>query len=115
MKQTFFQQVGENIQNVLLRQGKTQQFLADKLGISKQVMNKIIGGAKAINVAEISRIAQILNVTVEDLLTVNSAQEQYHSFSFMGKVENEQTREKIEFLKNVIDELLFLEEYDDAK
>ncbi len=115
MKQTFFQQVGENIQGVLLRQGKTQQYLADKLGISKQVMNKIISGAKAINVVEISRIAQILNVAVEDLLAVTLAQEPSHSFSFMGKVENEQTREKIEFLKNVIDEILFLEEYADAK
>ena len=34
----------------------------------------------------------------------------YH-FSYMGQIKNEKTRQKVEFLKNVIDEILFLEEY----
>lgn len=29
----------------------------------------------------------------------------------MGQIKNEKTRQKVEFLKNVIDEILFLEEY----
>lgn len=116
MNQTYFQQVGNNIQNILTEQGKTQQFLADELEISKQVMSKIINGAKAINIAEISKIANILNVSTDDLLGVAPAKEEAaHTFSFMGKVKNEKTREKIEFLKNVIEELLMLEEYADAE
>lgn len=115
MNQAYFQQVGNNIQKFLTMQGKTQQSLADKLGISKQVMSKIINGAKAINIAEISKIAEILNVSTDDLLSVSKMQEAPHSFTFMGKVENERTREKIEFLKNVIDEILMLEEYTDAE
>ena len=46
-----FAQVGANIQEQLDRKGFTQQSLADELGISKQVMNKIIKGNKAINVS----------------------------------------------------------------
>lgn len=116
MDNTIFKQVGNNIQTILAVQGKTQQFLAEQLGISKQVMSKIISGAKAINVAEISKIANVLNVPVDGLLAVNNTlQEPVHNFSFMGRVKNEDTKRKIEILQTVIDEILILEEYADAK
>lgn len=111
MADKFFEQVGNNIQKVLITQGKTQQFLADKLGVSKQVMSKIISGSKAINVAEITKIAKALNIPVDQLLNMTNQQEPVHNFSFMGKVKNEETKKKIEFLKSVIDEILMLEEY----
>lgn len=115
MNNAIFKQVGNNIQNVLSAQGKTQQFLADKLGISKQVMNKIISGSKAINVAEISKIANVLNVPIDKLLVLEPVQEPVHHFSFMGQVKNEATKQKIETLQIVIDEILMLEEYADAR
>ena len=115
MNNTIFEQVGSNIQKVLAEQGKTQQFLAEQLGVSKQVMSKIVSGAKAINVAEISKIACALNVSTDYLLSVQTSQEPIHNFSFMGKVKNEETKKKIEFLKTVIDEILMLEEYADAE
>lgn len=115
MDNSIFKQVGNNIQNILTAQGKTQKFLAEKLGVSKQVMNKIVSGAKAINVAEISKIASVLNVSADSLLTVHAVQEPVHNFSFMGQVKNEETKKKIEFLQTVIDEILMLEEYADAK
>jgi transcriptional regulator with XRE-family HTH domain len=70
MTNNIFQQVGNNIQDVLREKGKTQQYLADTLNISKQVMSKIVMGAKAINVSEVSKIAFILGVSVERLLDV---------------------------------------------
>ena len=114
MDYTIFRQVGNNIQNVLTAQGRTQQSLADSLGISKQVMNKIISGSKAINVAEISRIANALDVSADRLLATNIECEQTHVFAFMGQVKNAQTKEKLEFLQIVIDEILVLEEYANA-
>lgn len=115
MDSAIFKQVGNNIQHILTIQGKTQQFLADQLGISKQVMSKIIAGSKAINVAEISKIANILNVSTDSLLTVETVQEPVHHFSFMGQVKNEATKQKIEILQIIIDEILMLEEYADAR
>lgn len=115
MDNTFFKQVGNSIQTILSLQGKTQQFLAEELGISKQVMSKIISGAKAINVEEISKIAAVLNVSIDKLLVVEAVQEPVHNFSFMGQVKNEETKKKIEILQTVIDEILMLEEYADAK
>ena len=85
MANNLFRQVGCNIQDVLQKRGKTQQYLADNLNISKQVMSKIIMGAKAINVSEISKIASILDVSVERLLDVKEEEAKVHNFSFIDR------------------------------
>lgn len=74
-------------------------------------MSKIISGAKAINVSEISQIAAILEVPVERLLSVKKEEPMAHNFAFMGRVENEKTKEKIGILKTIIEEIIMLEEY----
>jgi len=112
MERTFYEHVGKNISNMLYNKSMTQQSLADILGISRQVMGKIINGQKAINVNEISLISKALNVSVESLLDVSTqSYEMYPLFSFMGELKSEKTKEKVSLLKNVIDEILFLEEY----
>ncbi len=111
MTNDIFKQVGSNIQQVLCDKGRTQQYLADSLNISKQVMSKIIMGSKAINVSEISQIASVLEVSVEKLLNIKEKEPEIHKFSFMGRVENKKTKEKIELLKTVIDEIIMLEEH----
>lgn len=112
MYSNMFKQVGMNIQDILTERGLTQQFLADELGVSKQVMSKILAGNKAINVYEIRRIGEILSVSSEVLLNTEEEQEEIHHFDFMGKVRNDETKEKIRFLQGVIDEIVMLEEYD---
>ena len=67
-----YKQVGVNIKKELDSRGMTQQKLANALGISKQVMNKIINGLKAINVNELSKIASILGITTDQLLTAET-------------------------------------------
>lgn len=107
----FFVQVGKRISNILSEKNMTQQSLATALDISRQVLNKIIKGQKAINVEEIKRIAIALDVSVESLLTFPVDQKVEPTFSFMGSIHNAKTREKILLLKEVIDEILFLEDY----
>lgn len=114
MNNNIFQQVGNNIQDVLSEKDKTQQYLADSLNISKQVMSKIVMGAKAINVSEISQIASVLGVSVDRLLSVKKEESEVHKFSFMGRVENDKTKEGIKKLKTIIDEIIMLEEYANA-
>lgn len=104
-----FAQVGENIQHLLDERGMTQQNLAEALGISKQVVNKIIKGNKAINVKEIAEIAQILGVSADDLLTVRDTNTAPDSLSFMGTVQDEDTLQKINRIRKAIDEIHMLE------
>ena len=103
-----FAQVGENIQHLLDERGMTQQNLAEALGISKQVVNKIIKGNKAINVKEIAEIAQILGVSADDLLMVRDTNTAPDSLSFMGTVQ-EDTLQKINRIREAIDEIHMLE------
>lgn len=110
MDKVTFKEVGFNIQHLLKERNMTQQALADTLGISKQVMSKIISGAKAINVAEISRIASSLGTTVDRLLVSATKATEVQAFSFMGQISKDSTREKISVLNEVIKEILLLEE-----
>lgn len=105
-----FAQVGANIQEKLDTRGMTQQSLADCLGISKQVMNKIIKGSKAINVNELAKIADILSTSTDELLTVSGEPAAAESLSFMGAVHDEVTLEKINLIRSAIDEIHMLED-----
>lgn len=105
-----FAQVGANIQKKLDIKGMTQQGLADALGISKQVMNKIIKGSKAINVNELAKIAEILSTSTDALLIVETEPVVVDSLSFMGAVHDEATRERVNMIRSAIDEIHMLEE-----
>ena len=105
-----FAQVGANIQRQLDIKGFTQQNLADALGISKQVMNKIIKGSKAINVNELAKIASVVGTTTDELLMVQGEPASVDSLSFMGSVTDEETLEKVNLMRIAIDEIHMLEE-----
>lgn len=105
-----FAQVGANIQKKLDIKGMTQQGLADALGISKQVMNKIIKGNKAINVNELARIAEILSTSTDALLMAEAGPAGADSLSFMGSVHDETTLESVNLIRSAIDEIHMLEE-----
>ncbi len=110
MYATDFSQVGANILRHIENKGITQQNLADALGISKQVMNKIIKGSKATNVNELSKIASIIGTTTDELLTVERNNVSVDSLNFMGNVTCETTREKINMIRQAIDEIHMLED-----
>ncbi len=110
MYATEFSQVGANIQKQLAEKGITQQRLADMVGISKQVMNKIIKGSKAINVSELAMIANALGTSADKLLTISSKSVPEDSLSFMGNIKDEETLDKINLIRSAIDEIHMLEE-----
>lgn len=112
MYTTNFAQVGQNIQAALHAKHMTQQKLADELGISKQVMNKIIKGSKAINVGELGKIASVLEISTDNLLTCDDVSSDDLCFSFMGRIRNDSTREKVDILRTTIAEIQMLEELD---
>ncbi|MBO4262087.1 MAG: helix-turn-helix transcriptional regulator [Clostridia bacterium] len=105
-----FARVGANIQRELKNKSMTQQNLADALSVSKQVMSKIINGAKAINVSELAKIADVLGTTTDVLLTTDANISPAGSMAFMGCIKDEKTREKVEMIQSAIDEIQLLEE-----
>jgi len=106
---SFFEQVGRNILQLLDENGKTQVWLAEQLQVSKQVVQKIVKGKKAINAQEIARIAEIFHVPMERL-TSHVQKPDDAVIQFMGKIENDEVRKQFEFLNRVIDEIVSLED-----
>lgn len=62
-------EVGANIRIAINERGIKQRFVADKLGMSPQNFNDLLSGRRSIRVVELGRIAEVLNVTVDELLT----------------------------------------------
>lgn len=110
-KMDFFKNVGRNILEILEERGMTQVSLAGQIGVSRQVMQKIIKGNKAINVMELSKIAEVLGVAVDRLIQESSCKKEEDSIvMFMGTLSNQNVKTKFDFLITVIDEIVHLEE-----
>ena len=106
-----FENIGLNISEVLSERNMSQTDLAERMGISKQVMSKIINGQKAINALEIKSIADILDVDVNRLVEekANHINSQESLVMLMGEV-NDNTKKELTFLNTVINEIDYLED-----
>ena len=104
----YFEKVGLNIQTILKRQNMKKTDLANKLNISRQMVQKIINGQKAINVKEIVSIANSLSVPVADLLNESNIQiRTVVPVQFMGSPVELQD---FSFIENTIREFIKLED-----
>ena len=79
----------------------SQTELAEKIGVSKQVMGKIVKGQKSINALEIKKISEALKVTIERLLEEKADADEEPVLMFMGNVK-EESKKDIQFLSTVI-------------
>lgn len=112
-KMNYFENIGDNIQKILSSINMTQSELADRIGVSKQVMTKIVKGQKAINAYEIKSISSALGISLDDLVkerTYDDYSEVEPVLMFMGKIHNEETREKLKFLNSIIIDMVKMEE-----
>jgi len=101
--------VGKNILEVLCEKDMSQTELAEKIGVSKQVMGKIVKGQKSINALEIKKISEALKVTMERLLEEKADTVEEPVLMFMGNVK-EESKKDIQFLSTVIREIISMEE-----
>lgn len=106
-----FIEIGNKIADFLEREEITQTEMADRIGVSKQVMGKIIHGKKAINLIEIKKIADIMRVSVDSLMQNGSAANPPEPiFLMMGRAKNPNTNDDFRFLNHVMDEIIALDE-----
>lgn len=60
--------IGENIRRIRAERNMTQVALADKSGVSVQMINQIEWGTKGLSVATLVRIAKALDCTTDKIL-----------------------------------------------
>ena len=102
-------QVGSNVLFYLKEQNMTQVDLATGLGASKQVVNKIIKGKKAIKTEELVAISNFLDVSVEELINGKNSVEEtgLEAVHLYGKIENHDTAD---FILSLVSNLSTMEE-----
>jgi len=61
-------EMGERIKRIREKQGKTQQYVADVLGTGDSYISRIENGSKGLTVSYAVKLAEALDVTVEDLV-----------------------------------------------
>ncbi len=103
------EKIGKNILFYLKEKGMTQVELAEGLNASKQVINKIIRGKKALKIQELIAISEFLEITLEDLIDGEKGlvENELEAVHLYGKIENKSTAD---FIINLIDNLSTMEE-----
>ena len=102
-------QIGTNILFYLNEQNKTQVELAEGLGASKQVVNKIVKGKKALKIQELIAISDFLKISIEDIINGNKIvkEEELEAVHLSGTINKTETAE---FILSLIDNLSTMEE-----
>ena len=102
-------QIGTNILFYLKEQNKTQVDLANGLGASKQVVNKIIKGKKALKTEELVGISNFLGIEIQQLINSQNVvdETELEAVHLYGKIEN---RETADFILSLIRNLSSMEE-----
>ena len=105
-----FTAIGKNILERLEQMQLSQTDLADRIGVSKQVINKIVQGKKAINAVELSSIAVALNSSIDELIqTATDLKTEDPFLLMMGSVSKSNTKEDLSFLFHMMDEMIKIE------
>lgn len=109
---TIFEEIGERITHFIENNHMSQQEFADRIGVSKQVMSKIVKGQKATNIQEIKKIADVMNVSVDELIRRKSETNVIEDpiLFMMNKTDHSKTRQHLQYLDFIMDEMIELEE-----
>ena len=100
--------ISNNIMNVMKQNGKKQVDLAEYLGVSKQIISKMLSGARIINAVELQKIAKFLNVSMESLLKVPQMIPETNTVkAFMGRVESQAAKDGLAIADEIADIICF--------
>ena len=68
MRTTDFKQIGANIQNEMNSKNISAHDMAKRLDVSMNAVSDIINGNKAVNMNELTKIAEAIGVSVDSLI-----------------------------------------------
>lgn len=100
--------IGNNIMNIMKQNGKKQIDLADYLGVSKQVISKMLTGGRMITASELQKISEFLGTSMESLVKRPvMAAEMNAVKAFMGKVESQEARDGLRIADEIANLICF--------
>lgn len=100
--------IANNILNCLKKQNKKQVDIANGIGTTKQTINKMLNGSRMINAVELKKIADILNVQVDELIKMpDITPEDNIVHVCMGKVSSKQAENTLLIADKLSDMIIF--------
>ncbi len=98
--------VAANIAEQMKKHNTKQIELAEAIGVTKQIMSKMLNGTRLITIAELKRTASYFGVTT-DALTREDGVETDVIRVFSGKVETDAARKALETADRIADMIIF--------
>ena len=100
--------ISNNIMNIMKQNNKKQVDLAGYLGVSKQVISKMLSGARMINAIELQKIAEFLDVSMESLVKVPQVISETDTVkAFMGRVESQEAKDGLAIADEIANLICF--------
>lgn len=100
--------ISSNIMNIMKQNNKKQVDLAGYLCVSKQVISKMLSGARIVNAVELQKIAEFLGVSMESLVKVPQVIPETNTVkAFMGKVESQEAKDGLAVADEIADLICF--------
>lgn len=100
--------ISNNIMNIMKQNGKKQIDLADYLGVSKQVISKMLTGGRMINAIELQKISEFLGTSMENLVKRPEVFQETNAIkAFMGKVETQEARDGLKIADEIANLICF--------
>lgn len=100
--------ISNNIIRIMKQNGKKQIDLAGYIGVSKQVISKMLSGARVINAVELQKIAEFLCVSMESLVKIPEVVSETNTVkAFMGIVESKEAKEGLKIADEIADMICF--------
>lgn len=100
--------ISNNIINIMKQNGKKQVDLAGYLGVSKQIISKMLSGVRVITAVELKKIAEFLGVSMESLVKIPETIPETNAVkAFMGRVESAEAKEGLKIADEIADMICF--------
>lgn len=100
--------ISNNIMNTMRQNDKKQIELAGHLGVSKQVISKMLSGARTINAIELQKIAEFLGVTMESLVKVPQVLPETNTVkAYMGRVKSQEAKDGLAIADEIANLICF--------
>lgn len=100
--------VANNIMDQMKKHNTKQIDLANAIGVSKQIMSKMLNGSRLISIAELHKIADYFRVKMDDLLKAPAEFAEIDVMrAFVGKVGSEAAREALHTADELADLIIF--------
>lgn len=100
--------VANNIMDQMKKNNTKQIELANAIGVTKQIMSKMLNGSRLISIAELHKIADYFKVQMDDLMkSYDVPSDMSVMRAFMGKVGSEAAREALRTADELADMIIF--------